>query len=352
MNILYIGEDQPGCTCAHRADALRRLGHSVLHVNPRHLIPKGKVGPSLGRRTGYRIWQPLIRRHLRKSISGYSYEVLWVDCGAEISPSMLKELTRNGAKSINYNHDDPFGTRDGRKWDLYRKCVPDYDQLVVVREENVREARQLGARNVVRVFRPYDPVAHAPFIETAADRMKWESDVVFVGNWMPERGPFMARLLELGVPLTIYGTEWEKVRGLPGVSKIVRSGVFGADYVKVIQYAKVALGLLSKGNRDLHTTRSSEIPFIGGAAFCAERTTEHEKMYKEGEQAVFWLTPEECATVCRRVLANEESRAVMAGNARRRIEELGLSNDQMCTNILNSLVTEKAGSITFGFLSK
>jgi spore maturation protein CgeB len=304
-------------------------------------MPKGKIGPSLGRRTGFRIWQPLIRRHLRKSARELNYQVVWVDCGAEIAPLMLRELTRNGAKSINYNHDDPFGSRDGRKWDLYRKCVPAYDLLVVVRRENLIEARDLGARKVVRVFRPCDPVAHAPVPQTIVDQNEWSSEVVFVGNWMPERGPFLARLLELGIPLTIYGTEWGKAKEWPELSKVVRPGVLGINYVKAIQYAKVALGLLSKGNRDLHTTRSAEIPFIGGAAFCAERTTEHEAMFQDREQAVFWSVPEECAAGCRLLLANDELRSSMVAKARQRIEELGLTNDRVCAGVLDTLTADK-----------
>jgi hypothetical protein len=165
--------------------------------------------------------------------------------------------------------------------------------------------------------------------------------VVFVGNWMPERGPFLARLLELGIPLTIYGTEWEKAKEWPELSKVVRPGVLGINYVKAIQYAKVALGLLSKGNRDLHTTRSAEIPFIGGAAFCAERTTEHEAMFQDREQAVFWSTPEECAAGCRLLLINDELRSSMVAKARQRIEELGLTNDRVCAGVLDTLTTDK-----------
>jgi hypothetical protein len=253
---------------------------------------------------------------------------------------MLCELTRHGAKSINYNHDDPFGPRDGRKWDLYRKCVPLYDLLVVVRKENVDEARRMGAKNVTRIFRPYDPIGHAPLPENAVDRKRWAAEVVFVGNWMPERGPFMARLMELGVPVNIYGTEWKKAPEWKQLASIVRSSVYGPDYVMAIQYSKIALGLLSKGNRDLHTTRSSEIPFIGGAVLCAERTIEHESMFRDGEQAVFWTTPEECASVCKQLLADETARKAVSVCGRKRIIELGYSNDQICAEILEDLTAE------------
>ena len=63
--------------------------------------------------------------------------------------------------------------------------------------------------------------------------------------------------------------------------------IYGDDYLKAIQLAKVSLGLLSKGNRDLHTTRTFEIPYCGGL-LCAERTSEHLQLYQEDVEAVYW----------------------------------------------------------------
>ena len=107
----------------------------------------------------------------------------------------------------------------------------------------------------------------------------------------------------------------------------------GEDYAKAIQCAKVNLGLLSKGNRDLHTTRSLEIPAIGGL-LCAERTAEHLEMYMEGEEALFWSTAEECASVCRAVLDDEprRQRIAAAGHARNLVN--GNSNEKVMRAII------------------
>jgi spore maturation protein CgeB len=78
----------------------------------------------------------------------------------------------------------------------------------------------------------------------------------------------------------------------------------GDDYAKVIQCAKVNLGSLSNGNRGLHTTRSLDIPALGGL-LCAERTTEHREMYVEGKEALFWSSAQECAKVCCNIVEGE-----------------------------------------------
>lgn len=336
MNILYLGELRPGSTSLHRMEALRRLGHEVHAFDPRTSYPRGFWALSLGVRTGFRIWQPWIRRAVLGFSLGRSFDTIWVDAGAHISPSVLSQLKESGRRAVAYNHDDPFGGRDGRKWDLFRHSLPIYDLVVVVREENVEEARAQGARRVVRVFRSFDPVAHEPSNRPIPEEFR--SKVVFAGDWMPERGPFLVRLLESGVPLTLFGAAWEKAREYPRLSSVLRGDrARGANYTAVIAGAQVALGLLSRGNRDLHTTRSLEIPAIGGAAFCAERTREHEALFTDGVEAALWSDPEECARQCHRLLANPALRVSMASQARERVHELGLGNDDTLAWILDQL---------------
>jgi hypothetical protein len=160
---------------------------------------------------------------------------------------------------------------------------------------------------------------------------------------MPERGPFMAKLLDLGVPLSIWGSDWAQAPEFERLKSVFRGpAVYGADYVKPIQCGKIALGLLSKGNRDLHTQRSAEVPHVGGAIFCAERTSEHTAMFRENAEAVFWSTPEECATACRLLLADSDRRNRMAAAAQVRVQQLELSNDAIQARVLAKLCGETA----------
>ncbi|WP_395664793.1 hypothetical protein [Methylocella sp.] len=46
-----------------------------------------------------------------------------------------------------------------------------------------------------------DEAVHRPIELSAEDHARYDAEVVFVGTWMPERGPFMQRLVERGVPL-------------------------------------------------------------------------------------------------------------------------------------------------------
>ena len=290
LKILYLGDDNPLFTSAHRAAALRRLGHEVTVFNPRSALPQSRLVGGLGTRVGLWPFAPWVNATLRRKIGAAVFDLAWIDCGADLSPGFHAWLRGRGMRIVNYNVDDPFGTRDGHKWDLYQRSVRHHDLTVVVRRENVAEAGAAGARKPLRVFRSYDPVAHAPVSMSEEERGRWAGQVVFVGSWMPERGPLMVRLLELGIPLSIRGDHWKLAPEWEQLRPAIRGpAVHGRDYVKAIQCAKIALGLLSKGNRDLHTTRSAEVPFIGGAVFCAERTPEHEQLLQDGTEAAFYL---------------------------------------------------------------
>jgi hypothetical protein len=103
-----------------------------------------------------------------------------------------------------------------------------------------------------------------------------------------------------------------------------------------IKGSKICLGLLSRQNRDLHTTRSMEIPYAGGL-LCAERTREHLFLYEEDKEAIFWSDAHECATKCIELLKDEDKRERirLAGMVRVRINKVG--NEDICRQILNEL---------------
>lgn len=335
MKILYLGDDFAHSTSMHRALALRRLGHEVRIENPRSHIPASAFWARVNVRTGFAFWRGLVARRLLRAMAGERFDVVWVNCGEVVSAGLLRALRPTASRLINYNNDDPFGGRDLRKWRTYVQAVSAYDLIVVVREPNVREALAAGARKVARVFMSYDPVAHQPAATPAGQPEPPGAEVLFAGTWMPERGPFLTALLDRGVPVTICGDLWQKAAEWPRLRSCWQGpAVYGQEYVAAIRKAKIVLGLLSKGNRDLHTQRSAEVPCIGGAAFVAERTAEHAQLYRDGVDVALWTGPEECAARCLELLRDEPRRQRMVTAARERVLALRLSNDDILQAIL------------------
>ena len=337
MNIAYFGDTNPGSTSRHRADALQRLGHAVRLLDTREAA-RGTFAPrwlhTLHTRTGYRLLQPRMLRWLKSlNLRRENTDIIWVNGGELLGPRCLRSLRELGRPVVLYNNDDPTGTRDGRAFDSLRQAIPHYDLCVVMREVNVPEYRALGAPKVLRVMMSYDEVVHAP-VAAAEIPDKYRSEVCFIGACMPERGPLMVRLLELGVPLSIWGDRWQRAPEWKLLEKAWRGPALKArEYALALAGSKVCLGLLSKGNRDLHTRRSVEIPYSGGL-FCAERTVEHQQLYREGLEAIFWADADECARQCLARLAEPERREAIRQAGRRRILELKLGNEDVGRRII------------------
>jgi spore maturation protein CgeB len=342
MKILYLGV--VAGTSLHRKTALERLGHKVRMIDPEANLPRDYLRAKLRYESGALLSERFVAKDVLSQLGNESYDLVWVDHGRCVGPALIQGLQRRAGAVLNLNVDDPYGWRDRLSWLLYRKAVRHYDLVVVVRKPNLEEARALGARNTMWVWRAADEVAHAPRTPTAEERERYASEVVFVGTYFPERGPFFAELIERGVPLAIYGDHWQKAREWPLLEHCWRgpSSKNDDEYALMLQCSKVALGMLSKGNRDLHTTRTAEVPHLG-AAFCAERTPEHDALYLDGKEALFWDDAAECAHQCRVLLADAALRRSVAAAGRARCLANGTLNEVVAEQVL-----ERAAQIATG----
>jgi spore maturation protein CgeB len=338
--ILYLGTDSG--TSLHRAAALRRLGYDVTIVNPRRVLPTSPLMNQWMHHTGALFLGRYLADRISAMIPQQPFDLVWVDGGNLVSASLVQQLKKRYGTVINYNLDDPYGKRDGKKWRHYLGAVSSYDLVVVVREANVLEARQLGAKDVMLVDRSADEIAHARRELTPDDLQKWSSEVVFIGTWMPERGPFLSEVVRRGVPLTIYGARWDRAPEWEALKPYWRGpGLYiDEEYSKALQCAKVCIGLLSVGNRDDCTQRSFEVPYLG-SVLCAQRTGEHLRLYREGSEAVFWSTAAECAQKCAELLENPGLRAEIAAAGRARCLENETTNEKVLSKILHRVTRNR-----------
>jgi spore maturation protein CgeB len=345
LKIIYIGHSHSGSTSRHRADALGRLGHEVRLRDPYTELKarlSGRIRTLVHYRTGYRLLQAAVTDWAASLLSSpdlNSPDLIWVDSGELLGPGPVSALRRFGCPIVLYSIDDATGKRDGRRFDSLVNALPLYDLCVVMRDITAAEFLQKGARKVLKVWMSYDEVAHRPFDDIAAIPPQFRSDVAFVGTWMrgEKRDQFLSALIARGIQVAIWGDRWDKAPTWESLKPYWRGrSLSGRDYVAAIQGAKVAIGMLSKGNRDQHTTRSVEIPYARGL-LCAERTTEHLGLYEEGVEAVFWGDVEECASACQALLDDPARRDAicLAGSAKVRNSALG--NEDICARILNSL---------------
>jgi hypothetical protein len=309
MKLLLAGNWQYEWYEAACAEALRRLGVEVI---PFRFAPffggyggwgyPGRVEEALPVLPGPALIR--LNRALYRATQRYRPDWVWIWRGTHVLPSTLRLIRqRTGARLASYNNDDPFGPRVHGKvpshhhalWRWYLAGLRESDLVLVYRPVNVSEALTAGAKQV-RVLMPYFvPWIHRPLQLSEEDRRRYDCDVVFVGHYEPDgRDGYIRALIEAGLRLRVFGGEyWNRwaPSDLRRALGMVRP-VYGDDYVKALCGAKMALGLLSRLNRDTYTRRHFEIPACG-ALLLSERTGDLERMFKDGEEAVFFSSADE-----------------------------------------------------------
>lgn len=338
VRILYIGPDSG--TCRARRYALERLGHKVLGVDPFVALPAGRFARSWSFKTGGLGFSRIVRKHIASAVGAQHFDLAYVDSGELIDARAVRMMRQFAPVVVNYNPDNPYESRDGWRWRAFLTAVPEYDRMFVPRQSNVDQALAAGAKAVERVWFAADDLLKNPeSLPSEEAKAPYRSPVSFVGTWMPERGPLLLRLIELGVPLRILGPRWDKAPEYSALAPHVTLGALDPQaYDAAVAAADISIALLSKGNCDFHTTRSLEIPSLG-SLLCGERTDEHSALYKEGDEAMFWSSPEECAALCLELIDDPARRCAMAQAGRMR----AIANNHFNEPLMADMVARSLG---------
>lgn len=92
------------------------------------------------------------------------------------------------------------------------------------------------------------------------------------------------------------------------------------DYRLAVGGAKIAVNLVRRANRDDHVMRTFEIPACGGFML-TERSSSHEELFSEDNEAAFFGSPDELVAKVRSYLVRDEARARIAAAGYRKITQ-------------------------------
>lgn len=340
LRILYVGE--PSGTCAQRRRAFEALGHQV------HFVLAGEPAGGLQRqiyRLGHHLSRPpdLLATHagVEQAVQRQHFDVLWMDKGRTLKPSLLRSVRQRlpDIEMVSYSPDDM--TLPYHSSVRYRACLPLLDLIVTTKSYIAGELKDLGARRVLFIGNAYEPDVHRPVVLTHEERERFGCEVGFIGTYEEDRAGHLLQLAEAGVPVTVRGYGWRRFEGRHPRLQILEGHLGQEDYVKVINATGINLGFLRKGARDQQTTRSVEIPGCRGFLL-AERTEEHEGLFREGEEAEFFASFEELLRKCRRYLADPEARERVAAGGFERCQRDGYSNQARLEWVLAELAAPTA----------
>jgi spore maturation protein CgeB len=104
----------------------------------------------------------------------------------------------------------------------------------------------------------------------------------------------------------------------------------------VVAGSQITLGFLRELNPDQHTTRSFEIPAIGGFML-ADRTEDHREFFEEGKEAEYFTSDDEFRDKIRFYLANEAARERIAKAGHERCMTSGYSYEDRIRTVMGEL---------------
>jgi hypothetical protein len=313
LRLVFIGDvDGIWKSSAQRLAALRSIGVDVVGVIDYAGLPAlSRLESHAARLLGQPAfpWNlSLFNREILARAAAFPVpDVVWIEWPRWIYPETLRALRAlwHGVKLVCFQDDNPFGyRREAANWQLFKRCIPEFDLHLVKRDEDLVNFRAAGALRVEKFLGGYS----AALLAASEGGIELDRDVTFIGTAMDGRPEWFLRLREeSGISVHVHGGKWKKSRYGGAHPGLVHPHANGADYVRAIARSRICLGLVSHTNRDGYSMRSFEIPALGGFLL-AERTPEHLALYREGEEAEFFGDLAECAAKIRRYLGDEPAR--------------------------------------------
>ncbi len=343
MKILSIGQfSYAGLsnTCLHRNWALKKIG-DVTEVDS--TLTQLYLGYRIVNYMFVKLNFPIryyfkkLDKKILKCIENEQYDVIWIDKGIFISPNTFQQIRKKQTmcKIIGYSPDNMLLRHNQTQ--LFLDTLKYYDYYITTKSYIVDGLKDIGGRNIIFVNNAYEPTFHHKYEITQKEKELLGGEIGFIGMWEEERCNSILYLAENGLNVRVWGGgKWLAYENMYPNLKIEKKGLYTEEYNKAISAFDISLCFLRKANFDRQTTRSIEIPACG-SLLMAERTREHECLFKDGEEAVFFSSNEELLEKCKYYMNHKEKLKQIAEAGKRKCETAGYSNEHMIRNILKKV---------------
>lgn len=318
--ILYAGSLRPGGNGRDRCALFDAAGFALCEADRfPHMMAGARPERSIAAR--YHMGRSVMafNKMLTERAQAGGYDIVFVDKGVWVWRETLRQLKAAAGRKIAIHYTPDAQFLENRSRHFFR-ALPDYDLAITTKPFELAAYRQGGAKEVMLIHQGYG--ARLAPVPEAEIPTHLRSDVAFLGHCQPA----YATLLETvaaRVPLKIWGPGWTAYAKRHSWARgvVQGEGLYGPDYARALSGAKIAIGLLSKRIPETTTTRSFEIPACG-TLLLAERTADHEALFDDGREAVFFDDAEDCAAKAAHYLAHSADREAIAaaGLARCRAE--------------------------------
>jgi spore maturation protein CgeB len=239
-----------------------------------------------------------INQDLKKTVEEFNPDIVWVFKGMEITPECLTWIRERKILLVNYNPDNPFifsGKGSGNK--NVRLSIPLYHlHFTYNLETKAKLEKQYQAATAILPF-GFDV---SPEVYGACRDQQEVNKVCFLGNPDSHRAAMIRGLLEKGISIDVYGSNWDQF--IQHENLAAKGQVYGDTFWKVLYRYRVQLNLLRIHNQHSHNMRTFEIAGIGGIQLASD-SREHRMFFKEGEEIFLFSDVPGCAEHVVRLLS-------------------------------------------------
>lgn len=309
---------------------MKRLGYTVQGIDTAAPWKEASWGKrQCQRRLGRGSIVERINQDALDAIHQFRPGLLWADKQQYLRSETLKEVRKNGTKTIHFTP-DPYFTLSWKRTPLMDEALQGFDGFVCCKRYEMSDYEALG-KPVHYMPLGFCDEVHRPLHPPKTE--SWSSDVGFLGGWEPRRERYLSPLSEANrFNLKIRGGYWDfledgrwtlrrhlvlrqlagedswRIHQNPSLAACLEGGeVYGDDYARALTGARIGLGFLRKVCPDQHTTRTFEIPACG-SMLLADRTEEHREFFEEGKEADYFDSPEELLDKATFYTSNEGAR--------------------------------------------
>lgn len=286
-NFLYVGSFFEGSTVNHRYRDLAHIFENIDYFNTNDFFPLFRRSlASIWKRLGFGPPYHKMLHQLSIKIDKFNPEIIFFDKCLYIPKWFFLNLKKKGIYLIHFSNDDQLNPSNQTQ--NYICSIPLYNLHITTKSYNVEELNLLNATSVKFINNATSNHYIYPIKISNTDKINYGSQVGFIGTYEFQRAESLLFLAKNGVKIRIWGSGWKGKSSIKHPNLIIEDKpLWGEDYLKVLCSTDINLNFLRKENRDLQTTRSIEIP-ASGAFMLAEYSSEHEKLFENNQEAVYF----------------------------------------------------------------
>lgn len=242
----------------------------------------------------------ILNKIIMKKVIDYNPDILFVNKGETILPSVIKKISNSGIKTINWIIDEPFGR-------FYKNNkinnIDEYDYFFVFDPYYLDDLKKINP------YSYYLPCAADPenvHVEIMPfDKRNYISEVSFIGSHEKKRENLLKNLTNYN--LNIWGYRWKNIKNNELIKHTKKNIPKGKEMCRLFNLSKINLNIHALHSITGVNLRTFEIPATKSFMLC-DYFSEVPKLFRITKEIVCYNDLNDLKQKINYYLDNEEER--------------------------------------------